>query len=108
MEYLARQRAGLARRLKILRQQNNEIRERHYSESMTTVSIADTYDGDGCENENSVLELCEVVDTALLRIYIELNHPLIGSLLRVKNYCNIDFTESILRKKNVSQSKFIF
>ncbi|KAI8050490.1 vacuolar sorting protein 39 domain 1-domain-containing protein [Syncephalis plumigaleata] len=43
-------------------------------------------------------QMAEVVDTTLLRAYIATNDGLVGSLLRVKNYCSIEESEQILMK----------
>ncbi|KAG0231170.1 Vacuolar morphogenesis protein 6 [Actinomortierella wolfii] len=40
----------------------------------------------------------EQVDTALLKSYMTTNERLVGSLLRVTNYCNLEETETLLLK----------
>ncbi|RKO93265.1 vacuolar sorting protein 39 domain 2-domain-containing protein, partial [Blyttiomyces helicus] len=40
--------------------------------------------------------LCEVVDNTLLKVYLAVNHALIGSLVRVANSCNVDECEALL------------
>ncbi|KAF9387750.1 Vam6/Vps39-like protein [Podila verticillata] len=44
------------------------------------------------------LRVLELVDTALLKSYMMTNERLVGSLLRVTNYCNLEETESLLLK----------
>jgi hypothetical protein len=46
-------------------------------------------------------QMAEAVDTTLLRAYIATNDGLVGSLLRVKNYCSIEESEQILMKHKV-------
>ena len=98
MDYLSRQRAGIARRLKQLERMNSEFNN-ETGESSITYTAVDTYEGEGFDSEFELLELSKVVDTALLYIYVELNHPLLRSLLRVSNYCDEDKAERLLSTK---------
>lgn len=106
MDYLSKQRASLARRLKVLHHQRLD----HYSDAMTVTSqsVVDTYDGEGFDSEEEVLELSEIVDSALVRVYLELGHPLLQSLFRVRNYCNVETIEALLlsRKKYLDLIEF--
>ncbi|KAF8975925.1 Vam6/Vps39-like protein [Entomortierella lignicola] len=62
-------------------------------------SDAFSYDRHGKEDEiQEKLHVLEVVDTALLKSYMMTHERLVGSLLRVNNYCNIEETESLLMK----------
>jgi hypothetical protein len=99
MDYLSRQRAGIARRFRQLRRMTSEIEDIPVSES--AYSMVDTYEGEGFDSEEELLELSSLVDTALFRIYLELNHSLLGSLFRVRNYLDQNVVERILstRKK---------
>ncbi|CAG8709159.1 3559_t:CDS:10, partial [Funneliformis mosseae] len=47
------------------------------------------------------LKLAELVDTTLLKSYMVINDALVGPLLRVNNYCNVEEVEGLLleRKK---------
>ena len=100
MDYLSRQRAGLARRLKQLQRLNAEPgTDFAVSESAYSQSMVDTYEGEGFDSESDMLALSILVDTALLRVYVELNHALLGSLFRVRNYCDVALTEKLLQRK---------
>ncbi|KAF9585929.1 Vacuolar morphogenesis protein 6 [Lunasporangiospora selenospora] len=44
------------------------------------------------------VQILDVVDTALLKSYMLTNERLVGSLLRVTNYCNLEETENLLLK----------
>ncbi|KAJ1674397.1 Vacuolar morphogenesis protein 6, partial [Spiromyces aspiralis] len=44
----------------------------------------------------NTMAMAQVVDTTLLKLYIECSPSLIGSLLRVKNYCDIEESEKLL------------
>ncbi|CAI2165267.1 3075_t:CDS:10 [Funneliformis geosporum] len=50
---------------------------------------------------NHFLKLAELVDTTLLKSYMVINDALVGPLLRVNNYCNVEEVEGLLleRKK---------
>ncbi|EXX74415.1 Vam6p [Rhizophagus irregularis DAOM 197198w] len=52
-------------------------------------------------NLSGTLELAELVDTTLLKSYMVINDALVGPLLRVHNYCNVEEVEGLLleRKK---------
>ncbi|GES94690.1 vam6/Vps39-like protein [Rhizophagus clarus] len=52
-------------------------------------------------NLSHILELAELVDTTLLKSYMIINDKLVGPLLRVHNYCNVEEVEGLLleRKK---------
>ncbi|KAI8907010.1 vacuolar sorting protein 39 domain 2-domain-containing protein [Powellomyces hirtus] len=45
------------------------------------------------------LYLSEVVDTTLLKVYLMVNEALVGPLLRVSNYCNVEESEPLLLKR---------
>jgi hypothetical protein len=49
-----------------------------------------------------LLAIAEAVDTTLLRAYMCTNRAFVGSLLRVKNYCNLDESVQILLEHEVS------
>lgn len=99
LEYLTRQRVALSRRLKRLRLDDSIGSV--MSETEFSQSLIDTYEGEGFESETDLLALSSLVDTALLRIYVELKHALVGSLLRVKNYCDPLVAKLILSKNQV-------
>ncbi|KAJ3012619.1 Vam6/Vps39-like protein [Thoreauomyces humboldtii] len=48
------------------------------------------------------LYLSEVVDTTLLKVYLQVNEALAGPLLRVANYCNVEESEALLLKRQVN------
>ena len=98
MDYLSRQRASIARRLRQLEKMNAEFGS-EVPASESAYSIVDTYDGEGFDSENELIVLSGLVDTALFRIYLELNHSLLGSLFRVRNYIEESVVERILSKK---------
>jgi hypothetical protein len=50
-------------------------------------------------NEN--LNLAELVDTTLLKSYMVINDALVGPLLRVHNYCNVEEVEGLLLERKV-------
>jgi len=52
-------------------------------------------------NLNYILELAEIVDTTLLRAYMITNDALLGPLLRVHNYVNVEETEGLLLERKV-------
>lgn len=98
MDYFSRQRASIARRLRQLERMNNE-QELDFAVSESAYSMIDTYDGEGFDSENELIVFSGLVDTALFRIYLELNHSLLGSLFRVRNYIDQGFVERILPQK---------
>ncbi|CAH1762157.1 3604_t:CDS:10 [Entrophospora sp. SA101] len=52
-------------------------------------------------NLDHILELAEIVDTALLKAYMMTNDALVGPLLRVHNHVNVEETEGILLERKV-------
>lgn len=44
----------------------------------------------------TIIELCTFVDTTLLKAYYRLKSPMIPSLLRVQNYCDLEASESMM------------
>ncbi|KAJ1921015.1 Vacuolar morphogenesis protein 6 [Mycoemilia scoparia] len=46
----------------------------------------------------NIVAMAQLVDTTLLKLYIECSPSLIGSLLRVKNHCDIEESEALLLK----------
>ncbi len=101
LEYLGRQRVALSRRLKRL-QNSDQDWGSILSESDCSLSLIDTYKGEGFESELDLKSLSSVVDTALLRTYVYLNHALLGSLLRVPNHCDVSVVKDLLLKHEVS------
>jgi hypothetical protein len=95
MDYLSRQRAGISRRLRQLDRINSEVG----TDIESAYSMVDTYDGEGFDSEEELLVLSGLVDTALFRIYLELNHSLLGSLFRVPNFIDQSAVERILPKR---------
>ena len=55
------------------------------------------------EDEDHLIELAEFVETSLLKAYMISNDSLVGSLVRVKNFCNVEETEKLLSERKVSQ-----
>lgn len=55
----------------------------------------------GEDLDGSISNMCELIDTTLLRIYLSLNDPLISSLLRTKNHCNSKTVEELLTIEGV-------
>ncbi|KAJ3118741.1 Vam6/Vps39-like protein [Phlyctochytrium bullatum] len=51
---------------------------------------------------DDTLYLSEVVDTTLLKVYLAVNHALVGPLVRIKNFCNLAECEEILLANKVS------
>ncbi|KAI8612719.1 CNH domain-containing protein [Chytriomyces sp. MP71] len=51
-------------------------------------------------NADDALFLSSVVDTTLLKVYLIVNEGLVGSLVRVENYCDLEETEAALKAKN--------
>ncbi|CAG8620842.1 4772_t:CDS:10 [Paraglomus brasilianum] len=51
------------------------------------------------ENEDHLIELAEFVETSLLKAYMNSNDSLVGSLVRVKNFCNVEETEKLLSER---------
>ncbi|KAJ3168924.1 Vam6/Vps39-like protein [Geranomyces variabilis] len=45
------------------------------------------------------LYLSEVIDTTLLKVYLRINEALVGPLLRVSNYCNVEESEALLLER---------
>ncbi|KAJ3163142.1 Vam6/Vps39-like protein [Geranomyces michiganensis] len=43
--------------------------------------------------------LSEVIDTTLLKVYLRINEALVGPLLRVSNYCNVEESEALLLER---------
>ena len=55
----------------------------------------------------SVVAMAQLIDTTLLKLYIECSPSLIGPLLRVKNYCDIEESEKLLLEHKVMTTIFI-
>ena len=67
--------------------------------SDTAYSMIETYDGEGFDSDSELRSLSVLVDMALFRIYVELNHSLLGSLFRVRNYLDDKEVELVLSEK---------
>ncbi|KAI8823117.1 vacuolar sorting protein 39 domain 2-domain-containing protein [Fimicolochytrium jonesii] len=82
LTYLTEQRGVLSR----LRQQQEAYAKSVMGSASqaATTNIADT------------VYLSEVVDTTLLKVYLQVNEALVGPLLRVTNHCNVSESESLL------------
>jgi Vam6/Vps39-like protein vacuolar protein sorting-associated protein 39 len=52
-------------------------------------------------NLDHILKLAELVDTTLLKSYMVTNDALVGPLLRVNNYCNVEEVEGLLLERKV-------
>ncbi|KAJ3004584.1 UNVERIFIED_CONTAM: hypothetical protein HDU68_004993, partial [Siphonaria sp. JEL0065] len=52
-------------------------------------------------NAEDAVFLSSVVDTTLLKVYLMVNEVLVGSLVRVENYCDLEEAEIALKAKNV-------
>ncbi|KAG0036291.1 Vam6/Vps39-like protein [Podila clonocystis] len=83
IRFLADKRQKIQRSLQTLQQNSDSFSYNHQDQE------------DEIEEKLRVLEL---VDTALLKSYMMTNERLVGSLLRVTNYCNLEETESLLLK----------
>lgn len=88
IRFLADKRQKIQRSLQTLQQNSDSFSYNHQDQE------------DEIEEKLHVLEL---VDTALLKSYMMTNERLVGSLLRVTNYCNLEETESLLLKHKVMQ-----
>ncbi|KAL2916599.1 Vacuolar morphogenesis protein 6 [Polyrhizophydium stewartii] len=108
--YLARERARLAKYRASLLAESDHAGSRAQSSPLASgtsqplpalLSSNTSVDGDA-EDEPSLLEdayrLSELVDTSLLKTYLALNSPLLGSLVRVENFCDLQTTEMLLIK----------
>ncbi|KAJ3024966.1 UNVERIFIED_CONTAM: Vam6/Vps39-like protein [Siphonaria sp. JEL0065] len=51
-------------------------------------------------NAEDAVFLSSVVDTTLLKVYLMVNEALVGSLVRVENYCDLQEAEIALKAKN--------
>ncbi|KAJ3033544.1 Vam6/Vps39-like protein [Rhizophlyctis rosea] len=47
-------------------------------------------------NVTDTLYLMEIVDTTLLKVYLQVNKSLVGPLVRVQNHCNLEESEKVL------------
>ncbi|KAG0095622.1 Vam6/Vps39-like protein [Podila epicladia] len=83
IRFLADKRQKIQRSLQTLQQNSDSFSYNHQDQE------------DEIEEKLRVLEL---VDTALLKSYMMTNERLVGSLLRVTNYCNLEETENLLLK----------
>ncbi|KAG0335759.1 Vam6/Vps39-like protein [Podila horticola] len=83
IRFLADKRQKIQKSLQTLQQNSDSFSYNHQDQE------------DEIEEKLHVLEL---VDTALLKSYMMTNERLVGSLLRVTNYCNLEETESLLLK----------
>ncbi|KAF9334368.1 Vam6/Vps39-like protein [Podila minutissima] len=83
IRFLADKRQKIQRSLQTLQQNSDSFSYNHQDQE------------DEIEEKHRVLEL---VDTALLKSYMMTNERLVGSLLRVTNYCNLEETENLLLK----------
>ncbi|KAI8913372.1 hypothetical protein EDD86DRAFT_200415 [Gorgonomyces haynaldii] len=81
--YLARERTRLSK------YRNKQTQRR------VSISYADISDQPMLSD---ALYLSELVDTTLLRVYVQMQSPLLGSLLRVENYCHKETCEQELKK----------
>ena len=52
-------------------------------------------------NLDHILKLAELVDTTLLKSYMVTNDALVGPLLRVNNYCNVEEVKGLLEERKV-------
>ncbi|KAJ3055453.1 Vam6/Vps39-like protein [Rhizophlyctis rosea] len=75
MDYLINQRVVLAK----LKQQ-----QEHSGSYEDYPTVADT------------VYLMEIVDTTLLKVYLRVNKSLVGPLVRIQNYCNLEESEKVL------------
>ena len=50
---------------------------------------------------DDTIYLSELVDTTLLKVYLSVNEALVGSLVRIHNFCKIDETERLLSNRHV-------
>ena len=75
----------------------------HKTNESTSPSLRQTNLVNG--NLNHVLKLAELVDTTLLKSYMVINDALVGPLLRVNNYCNVEEVEGLLLERKVCENK---
>ncbi|KAJ3192541.1 Vam6/Vps39-like protein [Irineochytrium annulatum] len=126
MDYLINQRTVLAklRHLqKIEQQQNRNVTtsplpsaailsthgnpSRHTSSSTEASNSIWSGSGDGYPDGynmrfpsvDDTLYLCEVVDSTLLRVYLEVNDALVGPFVRIKNFCSLQEGERVLHAR---------
>ena len=62
-----------------------------------SMKIAQSSDSLSSLNYNDIVGLCQVVDSTLLKIYVILGSPLLGSLVRLENFCQVDTSANILK-----------
>eukprot|EP00842_Homolaphlyctis_polyrhiza_P006700 jgi/Hompol1/7030/HPOL_002403-RA len=83
--YLSRERARLARyRAKLKRSAAKSASLAGFNAEQETLDFADA------------CNLSKLVDTSLLKVYLLLNSPLLGSLVRVDNFCDLITTQRLL------------
>ncbi|KAJ3379987.1 Vam6/Vps39-like protein, partial [Entophlyctis sp. JEL0112] len=54
-------------------------------------------------NAEDTVFLSAVVDTTLLKVYLIVNEGLVGSLVRVENFCDVDVVEAALKDAKVNR-----
>ncbi|KAJ3179672.1 Vam6/Vps39-like protein [Geranomyces variabilis] len=97
LTYLTEQRAVLAK----LRLQQ----ERHGAAAAASESLSLHAQGHDKQGNKvypvlaDTLYLSEVIDTTLLKVYLRINEALVGPLLRVSNYCNVEESEALLLER---------
>ncbi|CAG5133152.1 unnamed protein product, partial [Candidula unifasciata] len=85
---------GLLALIEYLTQKRNEL-SKDIDKEMTTTAIVE-----GNKTINSRKQLSQIIDTTLLKCYLETNDALVAPLLRLKdNNCHIEESERVLKKK---------
>jgi hypothetical protein len=92
-EYLHRERYRLMKYRTIVK--NSDV-----SETRLSVFNFDS-DGQGQNQYSDALQLSEFVDNMLLKAYVTIQSPLLGSFLKNETFCNREFTEMILRSNDL-------
>lgn len=84
--------SGLLALIEYLTQKRNELVKK---EEVVTTAIVE-----GCTTIRSKKQLSQIIDTTLLKCYLQTNDALVAPLLRLKdNNCHVDESERVLKKK---------
>ncbi|XP_055878560.1 vam6/Vps39-like protein [Biomphalaria glabrata] len=85
---------GIMALIEYLTQKRNELNKEGYKETSTTAIV------EGNKTITSRKQLSQIIDTTLLKCYLQTNDALVAPLLRLKdNNCHIEESERVLKKK---------
>jgi hypothetical protein len=85
---------GILALIEYLTQKRNEL-SKDIDKEMSTTAIVE-----GNKTINSRKQLSQIIDTTLLKCYLETNDALVAPLLRLKdNNCHVEESERVLKKK---------